>query len=49
MDEETIALFEFGNDPDDGVVKLAERHYRLVPEYEVTSEDLQLYRIRRSD
>ena len=32
MDDTTIALFEFDDDPDDGVVKLAERHYRLVQE-----------------
>lgn len=49
MDEESIALFEFGTDPDEGLVKLAERHYRLVPEHEVSSEELQLYRKRRLD
>ena len=49
MHEDTIALFEFGNDPDDGVVKLAERHYRLVSEHLVSSEELQLYRNRRSE
>ena len=49
MDDETIAMFEFDNDPDDGVVKLAERHYRLVPEQDLSSEELRIYRNRRSD
>lgn len=49
MDEDSIALFEFGRDSDGVVVKLAERHYRLVPESEMSSEDLQLYRNRRTD
>lgn len=49
LDDESIALFEFGNDPDDGVVKLAERHYRLVQEHELPAEELQLYRSRRSE
>lgn len=47
MDDTTIALFEFGTDSDEGIVKLAERHYRLVPEHEVSSEELRLYRTRR--
>lgn len=47
MDEDGIALFEFGRDSDGIVVKLAERHYRLVPESEMSIEDLQLYRSRR--
>ena len=47
MDEDSIALFEFGRDTDGAVVKLAERHYRLVPEHEMSIEDLQLYRNRR--
>lgn len=49
MDDETIALFEFGEDPDDGVVKLAERHYRLVPENELSTDELETYRRRRAD
>ncbi len=49
MDAATIALFEFGRDSDGEVVKLAERHYRLVPVDEMSSEDLQLYRNRRPD
>ncbi|MCY4060907.1 MAG: endonuclease [Chloroflexi bacterium] len=49
MDEDSIALFEFGKDSDGAVVKLAERHYRLVPESEMSSQDLQLYRNRRAD
>lgn len=49
MDDDSIALFEFGRDTDGAVVKLAERHYRLVPESEMSIEDLQLYRNRRVD
>lgn len=49
MDDTTIALFEFGTDADEAIVKLAERHYRLVPEHEISSEELQLYRNRRSE
>ncbi len=49
MDDETIAIFEFADDPDDGVVKLAERHYRLVPEQELSSDELKTYRSRRPD
>ena len=49
MDEESIALFEFGTDPDGDLVKLAECHYCLVPERELSSEELQLYRSRRSE
>lgn len=47
MDDNSIALFEFGTDADEAIVKLAERHYRLVPENEVSSEELRLYRKRR--
>ena len=49
MDDDCIALFEFGRDSDGAVVKIAERHYRLVPENELSAEDLQLYRSRRAD
>ena len=49
MDEDSIALFEFGRDSDGAVVKLAERHYRLVQEHEMSIEDLRLYRSRRAD
>ena len=49
MDEDGIALFEFGRDSDGTMVKLAERHYRLVPESEMSTQDLQLYRSRRLD
>ena len=49
LEDESIALFEFGKDPDDGVVKLAERHYRLVQEHELSADELQLYRSRRSE
>ncbi|MCY3832832.1 MAG: endonuclease [Chloroflexi bacterium] len=49
MDDNSIALFEFGTDSEGHVVKLAERHYRLVLERELTSKELQLYRRRRAD
>ena len=49
LDDGSIALFEFARDAEQEVVKLAERHYRLVPEQEMSSEDLQLYRSRRED
>lgn len=48
-DDDTIALFKFGYDSDDGVVKLAERHYRLVPEGDLSGKELQIYRERRMD
>jgi hypothetical protein len=48
-DGDSIALFEFGRDADGAVVKLAERHYRLVPENELSSYELQSYRNRRAD
>ncbi len=38
--DETIALFEFGPDQESDVVKLAERHYKLVPSSELSDEDL---------
>ena len=49
MNEGSIALFEFGRDDDKELVKLAERHYRLVPEHEMSAEDLKLYRNRPAD
>ena len=49
MDQGSIALFEFGRDTDGQVLKLAEHHYRLVPEHEMSAEDLKLYRNRRAD
>lgn len=49
MDDNGIALFEFGTDEENEIVKLAERHYRLVPEIELSSEELTLYRSRRWD
>ncbi len=49
MNEGSIALFEFGRDADKELVKLAERHYRLVPGYEMSAEDLKLYRNRPAD
>ena len=49
MADDIIALFEFGHDPEAGIVKLAERHYRLVPSKELSNQELQLYRSRRDD
>ena len=49
MDSDIIALFEFGWDADGAVIKLAESHYRLVAERELSSEELKLYRSRRMD
>jgi hypothetical protein len=49
MADRIIALFEFGIDEEDGVVKLAERHYKLVPPEELTEEELTRYRNRPVD
>lgn len=49
MDDNSIALFEFGTDAEESIVKLAERHYRLVPEQELSSDELRTYRSRRAD
>ncbi len=49
MDAGNIALFEFARESDNELVKLAERHYRLVPEHEMSADDLKLYRNRRAD
>ena len=49
MDDNSIALFEFGTDTEESIVKLAERHYRLVPEHELSSDELRTYRSRRAD
>src|SRR5690606_16368222 len=46
MLDDVIALFEFGLDEEDGIVKLAERHYRLVPPEDLSDEELQKYRER---
>jgi len=45
MKEDLIALFELEMD-EDGVKIAAEKHYRLVPGEEVTSADLEAYRLR---
>lgn len=49
MDDSSIALFEFGTDADEAIVKLAERHYRLVPERELSTDELKTYQSRRAD
>ena len=49
MDDGSIALFEFGTDADETIVKLSERHYRLVPENELSTDELQTYHSRRAD
>lgn len=43
MADEVIALFEF-EDEDDGVRVREERHYRLVPQDQLTTEELNRYR-----
>ncbi len=47
--DQVIVLFEFGRDQESGVVKLAERHYRLVADEELSDEELSSYGIRRAD
>ncbi|MGN6254930.1 MAG: endonuclease [Solirubrobacterales bacterium] len=44
-DEETprVVLFEFEEDSDGEIVLARERHYRLVPEKDITSKDLETY------
>lgn len=49
MADDVIALFEFGFDSDEGIVKLAERHYKLVPTEELSDEELRIYSIRPGD
>ena len=49
LDDEVIALFEFGRDSVSEVVKLAERHYKLVPPHDLSEEELSQYRERRVD
>jgi hypothetical protein len=41
-----IALFEFGLDEQEGIVKLAERHYKLVPPEDLSDEELRKYNER---
>jgi len=43
MNDDVIALFEFGLDEDEGIVKLAERHYKLVPLKDLSDEDIHKY------
>jgi hypothetical protein len=45
MKEDLIALFELEME-EDGVKIAAEKHYRLVPAEDVTSADLEAYRLR---
>ena len=49
MADNVIALFEFGLDPEESIVKLAERHYRLVPIEDLSDKELQIYRDRPDD
>lgn len=49
MADDVIALFEFEQSPDKGVAPCMERHYRLVPQEEVTEADLEAYRRRKED
>ena len=48
MDDDSIAMFEFGTDADGSIVKLAEKRYRLLPESQLSREELALYRRRSS-
>lgn len=48
MADDVIALFEFDDIEEQGTVKVAERHYRLVPTDDLTDEELRQYR-QRSD
>jgi hypothetical protein len=43
MAEEVIALFEF-EDTEDGVRIREERHYQLVPQEQLTADELNRYR-----
>jgi hypothetical protein len=46
MAHDVIALFEFAMDDERGVVKVEEKHYKLVPHDELTEAELQRYRQR---
>ena len=45
MAGDLIALFEFEDTPE-GIRKSTEKHYRLVPQAELSTADLELYRTR---
>ncbi len=49
MKDNVIALFEFGIDEEIGVVKVAERHYRLVAPEEISDDELKNYHSRPTD
>jgi hypothetical protein len=49
MADNVIALFEFELDDAAGIVKLAERHYKLVSPDELSDEELQKYQQRADD
>lgn len=42
--DNVIALFAFGLDPEEHVVKLGERHYKLVPPEALSEDELRKYR-----
>lgn len=46
MHNNVIALFEFGFDDEEGIVKLSERHYKLVPREDLSNDELRQYRER---
>ena len=48
MHDNVIALFEFENGKE-GVSVVSEKHYKLVPPDQVTTEDLKTYRQRVTD
>lgn len=48
MTDDVIALFEFSDDPEQGIFKAAESHYRLVGDDALTEQELRSYRQRAS-
>lgn len=48
MDQDLIALFELEEDVQGAIRVVSERHYRLVPQEDLSSADLEAYR-RRTD
>lgn len=48
MRDNIIAIFEL-EDSEAGIVIISEKHYRLVPPEELSSEDLKKYSLRSAD
>jgi hypothetical protein len=49
MSDSVIAIFEFALDSEEGIVKLAERHYKLVQPDDLSDEELRKYHERPND